>query len=166
MKLIELDDFKLVNLYGELLKELKNREIIRTNNIVGEIGEYLTIDYYSKTRGLPRLAKAPISTKSIDAISDKGERYAIKTTTGNTTGVFYGLPPKGDNMQPKQTFEYVAIVILDGNYDLQEIIELSWQQFLTNKKWHSTMKAWNITVTKKLRAEGKIVFCKSSSTDI
>lgn len=91
MNLSEIEDTKLIHLYGELIAEMKKRKIIRTKNIVGEIGEYLAINYYNKTTGLPKLQESPISTKSIDAISNKGQRYTIKTITGKTTGVFLWL---------------------------------------------------------------------------
>lgn len=38
----------------------------------------MEIDYYCKTRGLPKLQVAQPSTKNIDAISVNGDRYSIK----------------------------------------------------------------------------------------
>jgi len=158
MKLEEIENIKLINLYGDLLKELKRRQIIRTKNVVGEIGEYLAINHYSQTRGLPKLVEAPISTNNIDAISDRGERYTIKTITGNTTGVFYGLPALNDDAVIRQMFEYVVIVILDEFYDLKMIVELTWEQFLKYKKWHSRMSAWNITINRDLINNANIIY--------
>ena len=77
----DFNDEELISVYAEWIKELKIRNIIRTSNIVGEIGEYLAINYYNKTAGLPKLVPAAISTKSVDAISSNGERYTIKTVT-------------------------------------------------------------------------------------
>jgi len=56
---------ELIKLYSEIIKQLKEKEVIRTNNLVGDLGEYLAIDYYSRTRGLPRLQTAPPSTKNV-----------------------------------------------------------------------------------------------------
>lgn len=53
VSLKKLDDLELTLLYSSLLKELKQRGIIRTNNVVGELGEYLAINFYNKTKGLP-----------------------------------------------------------------------------------------------------------------
>ena len=91
MDLSNLENSALLMLYGEIIEELKRRNVIRSKNVVGDIGEYLAVDYYTKTSGLPKLQFAPPSTENIDAISVKGERYSIKCTTNNTTGVFYGL---------------------------------------------------------------------------
>ena len=65
-----------------------------------------------------------MNTENIDAISRKGERYSIKTITNNgSTGVFYGLPPIDSNEMLRQKFEYVIIVKLNDNFELENIIE-------------------------------------------
>lgn len=40
---------------------------------------------------MPNLQAAPAGTQNIDAISRNGERYSVKSSSGNLTGVFYGL---------------------------------------------------------------------------
>lgn len=153
IKLNKLSNEELISIYEKWIEELKNRKITRTNNIVGEIGEYLAIDYYNKTVGLPKLVSAPISTKSIDAISNRGERYTIKTVTTNTTGVFYGV----DTIDNK-LFEKLIIVELNKNYVLKRIIEIDWETFFKYKRWHNRMKAYNLNITKDLLNDSKIVF--------
>ena len=44
-----LSDEELFDLYPELLKELKGRKLITTNNLVGEMGERVAINQYNKT---------------------------------------------------------------------------------------------------------------------
>ncbi|BDC60694.1 MULTISPECIES: hypothetical protein [Bacillus] len=87
----KLSDDDLIKAYGEVIKEFKKRGIIRSKNLLGDLGEYLAINQYCSTIGLPNLQPAPIGTKNIDAISVKGERYSIKSTTGKVTGVFTDL---------------------------------------------------------------------------
>ena len=84
-------------LFAESKCELRERNLIRTSNIIGERGEQVAIDFYSNTPKLPKLQAAPESTQNIDAISINGERYSVKTMThpGKTTGVFYGLKTNG-----------------------------------------------------------------------
>ena len=151
-------DEEVIGLYSMMIKELKRREIIRTNNVVGELGEYLVINYYNKTPGLPNLSWAPVGTENIDAISRRGERYSIKSTSGNTTGVFYGLEPKDSLVADEKRFEYVIICKLDNDYELEMILELDWDTFLENKRWHSRMGAWNLVLTKKLQEQAKIIY--------
>lgn len=148
-----LSDEELILFYSKWIKELKKRNLIRTKNIVGELGEYLAIKYYNKTPGLPKLQATPTSTRSIDAISIKGERYSIKTITGKTTGVFYGVE---DNKE--KLFEYVIIVVMNEDYTINKILELTWDNFMNHKHWHSRMTAWNLTLTKELIHDSKIIY--------
>lgn len=86
-------------------------------------------------------------TENIDAISRKGDRYSIKSTSNTTTGVFYGLEPEGSSIPDKQKFEYVIICKFDDDYELETILELDWDTFLKNKHWHKRMTAWNLSLT-------------------
>ena len=149
---------EIIRLYSMAIKELKRREIIRTNNVVGELGEYLAIEHYNKTAGLPNLAPAPVGTENIDAISRKGDRYSIKSTSSNTTGVFYGLEAKGSTVPDEKKFEYVIICKFDDDYELQTILEMDWNVFLQNKRWHSRMMAWNLTLTQRLKEQCTVIY--------
>ena len=53
----------LIRQYSEAIKELKQRGVIKTKNVVGDLGEYLAIEYYCNTAGLPKLQAAPVNTK-------------------------------------------------------------------------------------------------------
>ena len=156
----EKDTSEIIRLYSMTIKELKRRKIIRTNNVLGELGEYLAIEIYNSTPGMPNLTAAPIGTENIDAISRKGDRYRIKSTSSTTTGVFYGLEAPGSETPDLQKFEYVIICKFDDDYELQTVLEMDWETFLKNKHWHSRMHAWNLSLSKKLRRECKVVYEK------
>jgi hypothetical protein len=140
---------ELWTVYSKVVNELKTRNAIRTRNVTGERGEQLAIELYKSKAGYPKLQAAPEGTKNVDALSRSGERYAIKTIMfpNRTTGVFYGITE-----DPKQTpkFEYLIIVTLDNSYQLKQVIEIDWNTFLKYKKWHSRMRAYNISLTKDL----------------
>lgn len=161
MNLVDLNNEKLVELYSSTIKELKKRNIIRTKNVTGDLAEYLAIQHYCKTPGLPNLQAAPIGTQNIDAISRAGDRYSIKAVTGNVTGTFHGLKPKGSSELDTPKFEYVIICKFDDEYHLEAIYELTWDSFVKHKKWHSTMKAWNICLTKKVLFDAKLIYASS-----
>jgi hypothetical protein len=158
MDISNLKNEELIDTYSGVIKELKKRKIIRTKNVVGELGEFLSVEYYNKTPGLPKLQTAPVGTQNIDAISRTGERYSIKSTSGNVTGVFYGLEPKGSSVPDKQKFEYVIICQFDDDCQLKAIYQLDWINFLKHKKWHSRMNAWNITITKEVINDSTIIY--------
>lgn len=161
MNLETLTTKELIKTYSGIISQLKKRGVIRSKNLLGDLGEYLAIEHFNATPDLPNLQAAPTGTQNIDAISRDGERYSIKSTTGNLTGVFYGLEPPGSSNIEKQKFEYVLIISFSGNYELQKIIQLNWNQFLNFKKWHKTMRAYNLSLTKNLIDECEILFSDS-----
>lgn len=151
---------ELIRIYGELLSKMREDELIRSKNVTGDLGEYIVIDYYTKTKGLPKLQFAPPSTKNIDAISVNGERYSIKCTTTNTTGAFYGINKDADIASIKPLFEYVVAIKLDKNYQPEFILELNWETFFKHKHWHSRIGAYNLVITNSLIVDGKMVYKK------
>lgn len=160
MNLSELTNKELIDYYSKIISLLKERNVIRTKNLIGDLGEYLAIDFFNKTPGMSNLQAAPAGTQNIDAISRNGQRYSIKSTTGNLTGVFYGLEPKDSSVSDSQKFEYVLIVKFCANYELEKIIQVDWVTFLKHKKWHSTMRAWNLSLTKELEKDSLVIFKK------
>lgn len=149
---------ELWQIYEDVEKELKERGLLRSKNIKGERGEEVALNYYNNTPNLPKLQRTPQGTAHVDAISRDGERYAIKTISkGNsTTGTF-----QADDFT-KQRFEYLIVVVLDG-YRPYEILETPWEAVSRYKKYHKTMKAYNISLTKALRKECKIIFDSHST---
>ena len=160
MDFSKYSDMELIQIYGELLSKMREDELIRSKNVTGDLGEYIVIDYYTKTKGLPKLQFAPPSTKNIDAISVNGERYSIKCTTTNTTGAFYGINKDADIASIKPLFEYVVVIKLDKNYQPEFILELNWETFFKHKHWHSRIGAYNLVITNSLIVDGKMVYKK------
>ena len=116
------------------------------------------MQHYCKTAGLPNLQMAPTGTQNIDAISRNGDRYSIKATSNNTTGVFYGLQPKGSMEVDKQKFEYVIICKFDEELHLKAIYQMGWDIFIKHKKWHSRMKAWNLSLSKETINDCDVIY--------
>lgn len=157
---------ELISLYSQTIKELKRRGILRTKNVIGELGEYLVLEHYDRDPNLPNLTVVPIGTKNINAISQNGERYSIKSTSGNVTGVIYGLEPQGSSIVDKPLFEYVIVCKLDDDCELEGIYQLSWDVFQKHKKWHSRMNAWNIAVTKAMKEDSLVIYEKGQAAPV
>lgn len=156
-----MDDENLWISFALIKKELKNRDLVRTGNIIGEKGEKLAIEFYNKTPNLPKLQAAPEGTRNVDALSRNGERYAIKTITFPTTkksGAFYGLEPNNSVKIDTRLFEYVIIAKINDELDLVQILELDWLLFLKHKKWDKRMTAWFLSMTKALEDDAKTHF--------
>jgi len=151
MNLEDLSDEELVETYPQLLAELKTRGIIRTNNLIGELGEFLAIQSYNNNPSLPKLQLQIASTKNIDATSSKGERYAIKSISGNATGVFSSLSTNSS----ERMFEYLVIVKFKKDYSLDGIYEISWSQFLEFRRMKQPEGKWNVPITRELLNSSK-----------
>lgn len=160
MDFSKMSQIELIHVYSELLSEMYAKNLIRSKNVTGDLGEYIVIDYYNKTKGLPKLQFAPPSTKNIDAISVNGERYSIKSTTTNTTGAFYGIEKDVDYSVSRPLFEYVVIIKLDATYQTELILEIDWEVFLKHKHWHPRVGAYNLIITKSLIHDSRIVYQK------
>lgn len=158
MDFSQYSGMELIQIYGELLSKMREKQLIRSKNVTGDLGEYIVVDYYNKTKGLPKLQFAPPSTKNIDAISINGERYSIKCTTTNTTGAFYGIPKDIDIHSINPLFEYVVIIKLNETYQPEFILELDWESFFKHKHWHSRVGAYNLLVTNSLIDDGKMIY--------
>ena len=151
-----------------VVEELTRRGVIRNRNYTGNIGEYFAIQFfnnidteiYTKTKDLPKLFKSDENSQDIDAKDENGKEYSIKTITKptGTTGSFWN-PESIENNEAK--FSYLLIVILDKGFQVDKILELTWENFMKNKKYNKRMRNYNISVTNKLVEEFKIIFKKN-----
>ena len=150
---------KMISPSSEAFLELKKRGVLRTKNVVGELGEFYAVDFYNKNSKLPNLSFAPTTVQNIDAISRKGETYSIKTISSKngSTGSFWNKESIDKN---EKKFDFLLIVILNQEYGKEMILELSWKDFFEHKKFNKRMNNYNISVTKKLLTLVKIIYEK------
>ena len=156
---------KLISPSSEVMRELKKRNVLRTKNIVGELGEYYAVKFYSKvdtkiykiSKKLPNLTMAGETTKNVDALSRDGKIYSIKcvSSSNGTTGSFWDPESIRQN---NKTFDYLIIVILDNEFQVDKILELSWDDFFENKRFNKRMNNFNISITKKLTEKYKVIY--------
>ena len=153
----KINDDEVWALYGLIESELKERGKIRSRNLTSERGEAVAISIYRKTPGEPKLQLAPPGTKNVDALSREGKRYSIKTIRySRITGTF-----QADDFSEKR-FDYLIVVVLDDYYQPIEILEAPWEAVNRHKRFHKTMKAFNISVTQKFRGECRVVYSRDS----
>jgi hypothetical protein len=152
-----LSNANLILAYSEIISELKERNVIRTKNLLGDLAEYLVIEHFTTTPTLPNLQPAPPGTKNVDAMSRKGERYSIKATSGKLTGSFWGLNNPDSNTPDIQKFEFLIIARFDNNFKLVQLLQLSWNQFVRFKSWNKTMRCWKISLTKELIRDSEVL---------
>jgi hypothetical protein len=155
MNLNELNDEELINVYPSLLNELKKRGIIRTNNLIGELGEYIAVSHYKNNPSLPDLTLAQENEMHIDAENNKKEGYSVKSTSTNITGVFSSIPLEDNG---DKCFDYLVIVVFNKDYSLKEIYELTWKEFLHYRRNKPPENRWNIPITVDLKRNVKKIY--------
>ena len=106
MDLSEIDDDELVGIYPKLLKELKKREIIRTNNLVGELGKFIVMQSFEKRPELPTLYPAANSQKNYSFRDAHGSRFG-KNNPGNE---HWCLSQCALDDSGEQSFEYLIVL--------------------------------------------------------
>lgn len=149
--LAKMSDDELIFLRARLQVEMRKRKIATA----GDVGELRVIDHFRKTPGLHKLQPAPKGTQNVDALSNKGNRYSIKTfCEGHKTGTVY--PDRDD--ENKQLFEFLLIVRLNEDWSLESIHQLSWQQFVKFRLWDKRMKAWYVGCSEKTLSKAILIY--------
>lgn len=159
---INLDDVSnddLISLYSDVTKELKERKIVKTKNILGDLGENLAIKHYCNRPDLPNLYDEKVGKENIDARDENNKTYSIKSISTNITGVFRGI----DTTQPSiQLFDFVIICKFDQNCELEAIYQLTWDKFRENKHWQKRVSAWYLILSKKLIQDSVTIYKRES----
>lgn len=145
---------EILSCYGLLIKELKAKGIIRSKKLLGDIGEYFAVKYYRIQKNVQLTIKEETNHPQFDAISDTGERYSIKSITNDTTSEFADI--KEDENDKK--FDYVVICKFDDNFNLDTILELTWEIFMKHKVKRAKPNAWQLNITKKLTRECTVIY--------
>ncbi|GES49978.1 hypothetical protein Rhsp01_34380 [Rhizobium sp. NBRC 114257] len=137
------DDMDLLNLRAKLHAEMKRRGLALN---VGQVAEKLAIAFFNSNSGLPNLSEAAVNTANVDALSRRGDRYSIKgVLDAKKTGTVYP-----DSVNPdRQLFEYMLVVKLSPEWELQSIFEFDWKTFLAVRSWDKRMNAWYIGLSAK-----------------
>lgn len=144
-----VSDEEVIRAFGDLLYAMKQRQIIRTKNIVGELGERYCHMTFNGANELPDLILEPTNSMDIDAKSDDGFTYSIKSvsaTSAKRTGSFH-FSEEHDRLDKR--FDYLLVCILNDTMTLNSIYQFDWGLFWKLKSWSTTQKAWFLSLSKK-----------------
>ena len=147
MDLTQITDSELVQLYPALLRELKTREIIRTRNLVGELGKFIVKQTFNRNNVTKNLFEAQNSQKNYSFTDEYGHRYNLKTTSGSNTGVFHSVPL--DN-EAAPSFEKLVILRFSKEYDAKVILMLDWEDFVKFRQIKRPEGKWYVQISPEL----------------
>jgi len=126
-KLRNMDERKLLELYSELMEELRDRELIRTsNNPVADYAEKMAVDYM----GLTRLGK---EERGHDAVDKYKRRYQIKGRRITKHNSSRQLSVIRD--LDKKLFDYLVAVIFNEDFSVNEIWKVPYRFVKENSRF-------------------------------
>lgn len=147
--LTEMTDADLIALRAALHSEMRRRGLAVT---VGQVAELLAISHFNSSPSCPNLMEAGVGTANVDALSRRGERYAIKgILVAKKTGQIYPDPNDPD----RQLFEHLLIVKLMPDWTLESIWRFDWKTFVECRSWDRRMNAWYVGLAAKTLARAE-----------
>lgn len=132
--LAEKATLELLLLYGDVIEELRRREIVRSkNNPVGDYAERLAC---AALQG----ELQPKSNKSFDVRGKDGKRYEVKArrvTADNGSRQLGAL--RGLNKQP---FDFLVGILFNANFTVKRAAIVPWRVVFQNSQHVSHTNAW------------------------
>lgn len=147
----ELSDSKLIASYGEIIAELRRREIVRTKNIVGDLGERYCVQHCN-------IELSETNKQDIDAVAANGDRYSVKSVSEGSAKRTSAFHLEKEHCKSDVRFEFLLVVILSETMQLQNIYSYTWDQFWDLKSWSNTQKAYFLSLSKSNLGKGKVVY--------
>jgi hypothetical protein len=148
----------LIVAYGHILSAMRKRGIIRTKNVVGDLGESYAELEFSGRKDLPTLKLVPTNEKDIDAIDSEGKSYSIKSASKSSAKRTSAMHLERTHKENDKRFDYLLVVVLEDSMELSTIYQFSWDQFWNLKSWSDPQKAWFLSLPKKNLAIAKKIF--------
>lgn len=136
---------QLLAAYGAILRELRERDVVRTyNNPIGDIAEAVVAEHYGGARG-------SFSQKSWDVLTDAGERLQVKAIRITAAG-------RRTKLSPIRSSDYdaVIVVVFDEDFRVTEGLRLSRSLIEEHCPFDKHVNGWIISLTRTLRAHPDI----------
>jgi hypothetical protein len=155
----KVTDRELIHLFGGVLAALKQRGIIRTSNVVGDLAESYAVEYYKRLPAKRRLTLLKTNSPDVDARDKMGLRYSIKgaSQTTNKTSAFR-LPEGAAARGARSPFDFVIIVRVNKSLRPTLVAQLTWKQFSRLKRWSDSWKAYSLPLTQDVLAAAEIIY--------
>jgi hypothetical protein len=141
----ELTSRQLLSAYSAILRELRERGVVRTyNNPIGDIAEEVVATYYGGERG-------SFSQKAWDVRTEAGERLQVKAMRVTAAG-------RRSKLSPIRSTDYdaVVIVIFDEDFRVTEGLRVTREFVEANCSFNAHVNGWPISLSQKLRAHPEV----------
>lgn len=142
--LAHIDDDGLVRLFGRLMRELRERGVVRTaNNPIADIAERLVADYYDGH-------VAPSNERDYDVLTKAGDRLQVKALRRTQKGRSTLSALRGHG------FTALVAVVFGEDFTVQEAFFIPLEVVEEYQRWSTTWKAHRLSLTKRLCADSRV----------
>jgi hypothetical protein len=143
-----ISDDEIVIGFATLLTAMRTRGIIRTKNVVGDLGEVYAARAYAGHQNRGPIILEPTNSTDVDARDHQGRTYAIKTVSSLRQTSAFHFVQKSAKGAP--AFDFLVVVHVNHLMQPQRVLEFNWSQFFKKKKWSTRQKAWFLPLGKKV----------------
>jgi len=156
----EITDEEIVSAFATLMSAMRKRAIIRTNNVVGDLGERYAVLAYQQNPERTPIQLFGTNTTDVDAEDADGRSYAIKAASpASTRTSAFHLEPERTSDQ--KAFDYLVVVRIDDLLRPRAVYEFTWEQFWTHKRWSKRQKAWFLPLTRAVLGGATLIYNKN-----
>jgi hypothetical protein len=142
----KLKDAELIELYGAVMEELRERDIVRSaNNPIADIAERLIADYYE-------VDPEPPNSKTYDIVTKDGTTIQVKALRRTKSS--------RRNLSPLRSldFDYLAAVIFKADMQPLEALLIPVEAVREHVRWSKTWNAQCLSITTHLRDDPRVTW--------
>ncbi|HEX8753958.1 MAG TPA: hypothetical protein VF731_11125 [Solirubrobacterales bacterium] len=140
----EISDAELIELYGSVMEELRERGIVRSaNNPIADIAERIIADHYG-------VDPEPPNSKAYDVVAKDGTTIQVKALRRTKSS--------RRNLSPLRSldFDYVAAVIFHADMQPIGAFLIPHEAVLDHMRWSKTWNAQCLSVTNLLQDDPRV----------
>ncbi len=153
----DISDEEIISAFATVMAAMTHRKIIRTKNVVGDLGErYVELIYKTHSPRGP-LMLLDTNRTNVDAKDSAGAFYSIKAASTSTTRTS-ALHLEKDHQEDNRAFDYLIVVRVNSMLQATDVFEFTWDIFWKTKQWNVRQKAWFLPLSKKALKLGTCVF--------
>lgn len=159
----QVTDDEIVCAFATLMSAMRKRAIIRTNNVVGDLGERYAVLAYEQNPDRKPIHLFKTNTADVDAGDANGRSYAIKAASpaSTKTSAFH---LEQERTADQKAFDYLVVVQVDDLMRPKAVYELTWEYFWTTKRWSKRQNAWFLPLTKGVLRGATLIYQKNENS--
>jgi len=156
----DITDEEVISAFATLILAMRKRGIIRTKNVVGDLGERYAVRAYGAHPTRKPLTLSCTNATDVDAYDASGLRFAIKAASPSSTRTS-AFHLEREREETERAFDYLIVVRVDDLLQPAQIFEFTWEQFWAAKAWNKRQHAWFLPLSRRVLRNAQLIFLVS-----